>query len=173
MAKTLQILWVNPFGGKMITTQSTAQKENSGLVHREFPGEAKITTSKLKEFWEATRVAGKKEDAQNWKQRLKSMFWDFNKGRIRGFFRGLMDNIQKLSNPRAIFHQSSYKNLFEDIENIDDEVLEVGIQYMESDWEKRGEISSELALRGALTFVKALVMAKNLGSGLRFAVGKF
>lgn len=124
-------------------------------------------------FWKATRIAGAREDALSFKQRFKGMFWDFNMGRIRGLARGILKNAKILANPRSIYNQSQYDKLFEDIRNFDQELLETGTQFMESNWEQRGELLGEQSFQGALNLVKGFFMSKNLASGLKTAITKF
>jgi len=124
-------------------------------------------------FWQKTLEAGRQEDRRSTLQRFKGIFWDYNVGQLKGWFRGLGNGLKNFLKPRSSLYTASPQEIFREIKNLPDASLDYGISYMEADWEARGQMNSEKAVEGGMWLLKIYLGLKSVKKGFFKAIGKF
>lgn len=123
-------------------------------------------SEKAKLFWKKTLEAGKREDSLTPLQRTKRVAWDYNVGAVKGWFKGMGRAIKEFIDPRSDFYNPDYEKILADIQDLPETALDHGIDYMEEDWEGRGQMNAEKGIAGGMWVLKIYFGAKGLAQGI-------
>lgn len=130
-------------------------------------------TEKGRLLWEATRAAGTREEALSFKEKLKGRFWDYSKGQAKGYLRGFLTWLGEWLSPSSGLYRNTPGEILRQIEGADEEALKFLLEYMDSDWERRGELTGEATGQIALWGLEIYFFAKKLPKSLLNAIKKF
>jgi hypothetical protein len=147
----------------------TSQDHDKDHDPRNVDGPMQRLSIKWRLFWQALKEAGRRTEKLPWQEQAKGQLWDFNKGQIRGLLRGLNGGLAALLNPSSSVHKVSLSRLHQELPALGEEVLDYGIDYVNADWEKRGEMSGESTVKvglGILSLRNAYLGTRKMLQGL-------
>ncbi len=123
-------------------------------------------------FWKATQAAGAREEGKTIKERFKERFWDYSKGQATGYLRGFVHWLENWLNPTSGLYRNTPGEILRQIESADEDILEFLIEYMEGDWERRGEVAGEATGRAVLWGLETYFYVKKFPRSLLGAIKK-
>lgn len=122
---------------------------------------------------ESLMEAGRREELLSLGQRLKQVLWDHHLGQMKGLFLGIKNGLNEWVTPFSGLYRSTPHEIFRDIELADEKGIRWLIQYFQSRWKQRGEMSGETTVTAGLWFLEAYLFFKKLPEGLLGAMRKF
>jgi hypothetical protein len=122
---------------------------------------------------EALMEAGKREELLSLGQRLKQVLWDHHLGQMKGLIQGLKMGLNEWVTPFSGLYRSTPHEIFRDIELADEKGIRWLVQFFQSRWKQRGEMSGETTVTAGLWFLEAYLFIKKLPEGLLGAMRKF
>jgi len=121
-------------------------------------------------FLDATQKASYELEEFTWRERARNQLWLYNKGQARGLFQGLLEGLLLLfpSRVRTSAKPGSLREISKELPLYGDIALDFGTEYMEADWEKKGEMAGKATVKTGLWILNL----KNLWRNFKKILGK-